>query len=320
MRRAGRNIANACVLAMIPFAFLMATSHAAVVSCSRSWGDSAVDGRLGYGTFRLPLLEVFPSGRRPTKQSCKAILIQGPIEPGDAQKFMVLLRQHHPFVDLVTIASSGGSVEEAIKIGRLIRRFLLITQAPYRPFGTSPNGVGMFAESGGKTICEGPHCNCASSCFLIWAGGYERLGHVLGVHAPSNKSTAFSELPADRASRMYRDLVADIGRYLEDVDIPRKYRDLMSDTSSSDMRWLTLKEAESLTRPSSIWTWIASSCEVMSQQEQEIRLDLLLEKNRSSREELLYEALERKFDETSGCLQKKMFNARDMITRVDDPN
>jgi hypothetical protein len=123
-----------------------------------------------------------------------------------------------------------------------------------------------------------------------------RFGNVLGVHSPSIKSTSFSELPADRASKLYRGLIAEMGRYLEDVDIPRKYRDLMSDTSSNDIRWLTLKEAELLIYHSSIWTWIAASCEVISEQEEHIYwVGLFLRrKNLSLRDQLLYEALEKK--------------------------
>jgi hypothetical protein len=294
------------------------SARAADVSCLSVWGESAVKNNLGFGTNLLPFDQIFPSGRRPTEQSCREILISGPIQSGDAQKFTNLLRQNHPFVGGVTIASPGGSVEDALKMGRLIRRHLLSTRVPFYSLDASNGTGGTIPE--GERVCEGPRCICASACFLVWAGGYSRDGEVLGIHSPSIKSTSFSELPADRASKLYRELISDIGRYLEDVDIPRKFRDLMSDTSSNDMRWLTSKEAEALTNPSSIWTWIAASCEVMSKQEEHIYWDVRFQRNRSSRDQLLYEALDKKFNETHACLGKKMHRARDAISRVDDPN
>ena len=319
MNRSSRMIWNACLLGMISFGawlFLSAdTSHAADISCSKVWGDTAIKNNLGFGKNLLPFDLIFPSGRRPTERSSREILISGPIQSGDAQKFTNLLRQNHPFVmNDVKIASSGGSVEDAIEIGRLVRRYLLKTSAPYS-LEQIANGIGVM--EGDKKICEGPGCHCASACFLIWAGGYSRSGNVLGIHSPSIKSTAFSELPADRASKLYRDLIAEMARYLEEMDIPRKYRDLMSDTSSNDMRWLTLKEAEPLTKPPSIWTWIAASCEIMSEQEEHIYWDVLyFQKNLSSRDRLLYEALDKNSNETNACLAKKLFNARDAISGV----
>jgi hypothetical protein len=47
-----------------------------------------------------------------------------------------------------------------------------------------------------------------------------------GVHA-LDQIDSLSMLPPDRAAKLYRELLAEIGHYLEEMDVPRKYRDLM---------------------------------------------------------------------------------------------
>jgi hypothetical protein len=73
---------------------------------------------------RAELLKSYPSGRLPAAGTCLRILIQGNIEIGDSAKFSELVRKSHPFLSEVVLWSSGGLVEEAMKIGRLIRRGL----------------------------------------------------------------------------------------------------------------------------------------------------------------------------------------------------
>jgi hypothetical protein len=92
-------------------------------------------------------------------------------------------------------------------------------------------------------VCNGNSCHCASACFLIWAAGIERHGNSLGLRRPSTRSTNFADLPPDRASALYRTLLAEIGFYLLEMDVPRRFIDVMTDTSSSDIRWLEDAEA-----------------------------------------------------------------------------
>jgi hypothetical protein len=77
----------------------------------------------------------FPSGRAPTPTTCLEALIKGKINAGDAEKFAVFVIANHPFLDRVYLWSSGGLVDEALKIGRLVRKALLFTEAPRGPHG-----------------------------------------------------------------------------------------------------------------------------------------------------------------------------------------
>src|SRR5262245_10164774 len=92
------------------------------------------------------IAEMFQSRRRPKPSTCRTVLLNGPIVPGDAAKFAKFLRQHHPFLDEVILTSSGGSVDDAMKIGRLIRKDLIKTKAPHENNPDSPRGDGRFYD------------------------------------------------------------------------------------------------------------------------------------------------------------------------------
>jgi hypothetical protein len=84
------------------------------------------------------------------------------------------------------LLSPGGSISEAIEIGRLVQRNLISTMAPVSLGATkvlfTPAGSVMPKED--PAYCKGPDCICASACFLIWVGGIERSGNAIGLHRP----------------------------------------------------------------------------------------------------------------------------------------
>jgi hypothetical protein len=55
---------------------------------------------------------------------------------------------------------------------------------------------------------------------------------VLGLHRPTIEATAFATLPPDRACVLHRQLLSDIGRYLAEMEIPRRFIEIMTNTSS----------------------------------------------------------------------------------------
>jgi hypothetical protein len=249
----GRRLATATLTYAISFfagILLMHPSDAAEIICLRRDAGASV-----------PWSELAPSGRVPQSDTCRKVLIKGRIEPGDAAKFAQLVRNSRPFLHEVALWSPGGSVDEAIKIGRLIRKGLMVTSAPSNtsakaiyldPVSGLPekrSGWGSLHDVRG---CEGTDCNCASACFLIWAAGVERSGSVLGVHRPTIASTAFSTLPPARAAVSYRHLLSEIGKYLDEMEVARRLIEIMTDTSSHEVRWLADDEASALEVPPSI--------------------------------------------------------------------
>lgn len=89
-----------------------------------------------------------------------AIRILGQIAPGDSARFLAWLDQTRPDETLVSLDSSGGSVSDALEIGRAIR------------------STGLATEVQDGSVC-------LSACPYMLAGGTERrvaAEGVVGVH------------------------------------------------------------------------------------------------------------------------------------------
>jgi hypothetical protein len=260
------------------------------------------------------LLVEFPSGRLPQTGQCSELLISGPIQKGDARKFSDLLQRSHPFLQHLFLNSPGGLVDEAMAIGKMVRRALVETWAPR----INRNGQ-LYFSIARKASCAGATCQCASACFLIWAAGVERQGWVLGLHRPSTTDATYVDLrPSDAAPR-YREQLTKIRDYLEEMDTPRRYVDLMVDTNSADMTWLTQKDEDGLSAPASIAEWIKSSCGAVAQNEKDTRFELEFQrdydgKRLSAQEKTFIEQVNLKYMQVFHCRMKRLNNARDVVS------
>lgn len=148
------------------------------------------------------------------------IVVEGPIDQGDAERFRAVveailgdgLRVH-----VVLLNSPGGSTREALLIGEMVRLLKLDTAAPT------------------KLIFD---ASCDSSCFLIWAAGTGRYGDDIGIHRPSYKRTEFASLTLKAAFLKYR-LVADIVEHkLAEWGIPETLIGRMMAVSSLEIEEL----------------------------------------------------------------------------------
>src|ERR1017187_3382463 len=101
------------------------------------------------------------------------INVEGEIVPGDFSRLVNTLSNTGTSIGTVAIFSKGGGVNEAIKIGNLIRDLRLHT--------LSAKGFGAQGNVCGK-IFDQSNCTCLSACVLIFAAGVNRYGNVLGVH------------------------------------------------------------------------------------------------------------------------------------------
>jgi hypothetical protein len=90
------------------------------------------------------------------------VVLTGPIQPGDDTAFAAAVDDD---VKMVVLGSDGGHVNEAMAIGRLIRRRHLDTAVP---------------------------SSCVSACVLIWAAGDRRtVDGVLRVHCPTRINSPY---------------------------------------------------------------------------------------------------------------------------------
>jgi hypothetical protein len=157
------------------------------------------------------------------------ITIEGAIAPGDYQKLVdatVADRRAHA----VWLASPGGNLKEALRMGHLIRRLGL---AVWVPFSKAEPLV---------TLKDPANNTCASSCFLLYAAGVRRQGLVLGLHRPTLPADEYFALGLDGAVAAHRVIAEAVTGYLEFMGVPSKYASLMLSPNGGGMVWLSAED------------------------------------------------------------------------------
>jgi hypothetical protein len=124
------------------------------------------------------------------------LMATGTITPGISQSFAAEVGKRGDYVKTVVLNSPGGSVTDALAMGRLIRE---------RKFATE-------VEAGKY---------CASSCPLVFAGGVERRagdGATIGVHQVAALRSAANGPPRDEMN-IAQNISARCQRYLADMGV-----------------------------------------------------------------------------------------------------
>jgi len=130
--------------------------------------------------------------------------VTGTIDPGSGGRFAAEVKAHGEYIRTVALDSPGGSVSDALAIGRLI-------------------------HDKGFSTAVGPGALCASSCPLMLAGGRKRTADAraaIGVHQIYEDMAAAApprpaeprQLAATAMSAAQRG-TAEIERYLNDMGI-----------------------------------------------------------------------------------------------------
>jgi hypothetical protein len=156
------------------------------------------------------------------------ISLTGTIENGDYEKFVDAIREVYApaprgdNIDVVwvNLDLAGGSTREAMRIGRLIRELLLITDT-------------------GVRVVDSRDLHCDGSCFLIWASGVVRFVGTypwppLRIHRPSLSWEDTANLTQEQAREDYRRLEQETRAFLQDMDVSGKYADEMFRTASNE--------------------------------------------------------------------------------------
>ncbi len=131
-----------------------------------------------------------------------ALELTGTILPGSAELFAQQVQQFGEYIKTVELNSPGGSVTDALAMGRLIRD---------KGFATSVKAGAL----------------CASSCPLVFSGGRERVAgpdaaiavHQIYAAAPSDSSLASRLEAAGNAMSDAQSMTAEISRYLIEMGI-----------------------------------------------------------------------------------------------------
>jgi len=176
--------------------------------------------------------------------------VRGKIEKGDYQRFYDAATKPNdtmsgkPIIRFVNLYSPGGDLFEAMKIGRLLRKWMV-----HAHIGSSTgaqNGCRfMVSGSGGWKFDH--KCQCNSACFFVFVGSVKRTGYgekILGIHRPSFDQKYFSNLNAAQATQKYNQLLAQVQQYLREMGVPEQYYERMMVISSGDIEYLSDDEFE----------------------------------------------------------------------------
>jgi hypothetical protein len=123
------------------------------------------------------------------------LMATGAITPGISESFAAEIGKRGDYIKTVVLNSPGGSVSDAVAMGRLIREKKFATEVE----------AGKY---------------CASSCPLVFAGGLERRAGdkaAIGVHQIAAFSVA-NALPRDEMSAA-QNISARCQRYLGDMGV-----------------------------------------------------------------------------------------------------
>ena len=186
-----------------------------------------------------------PSAALDLKITKGALILEGKIETGDHVSFRNFLSERSNFEKMngeVFLASQGGNVIEALKIGYLIRHLRLSTDAPSRPPPSGRSSVILPID-----LAKPRNYQCTSACFLLYVAGIYRhfvWAGRLGIHRPQveHKPIGTTEKEVSAATDEMRNMIK---LYLETMNVPDKYLDIMYSIPPNEVHWLTQTEINS---------------------------------------------------------------------------
>lgn len=175
------------------------------------------------------------------------LVIEGKIVAGDYDRLRSFLSDRATFDKIgngVFLASPGGDLREAIRIGRLIRALQLSTSAPSGPAEGRKFGEALI----GPYDLRDPRMNyqCASACFLVFVAGIHRSlnwAGRLGIHRPFQVSSDQRPMPGNDEI-VNGPVRRAIEIYLRDMGVRIKYVELMYSVPSSQLRKVTQEELD----------------------------------------------------------------------------
>ena len=140
------------------------------------------------------------------------ILLQGDIEPGDADAVEALIKTINDdgrLVSAIRLDSPGGGLAEAIRLAELIRRAKVPTVVAARS-------------------------RCASACFIVFASGVEKFASydaAIGVHGVSDRF-GHQTMQTEAATRSMARIASELG-------VPPRIVAQMIATRPSEIAWLS---------------------------------------------------------------------------------
>jgi hypothetical protein len=181
------------------------------------------------------------TSRAPTS----GVILEGKIESGDFNKFKDFILNGNNAID-VYLASPGGDLAEAIKIGLLVRILKLSTVVPSKALTNQNRDVAAARRN-----LKDPKANymCASACFFVFVAGIHRSADdfgpaILGIHRPSLSGNDLKRLSLDQATEADQRTRQTVENYLKVMDVPAKYAEDMYSVPKGKIQWIRNDEFE----------------------------------------------------------------------------
>lgn len=226
--------------------------------------------------------------------SLPLLIIEGAIKKGDYQKFLGAVEKNKGLLGHVFIYSPGGDFEEAMKIGRAMRKLELYSTVPRRNKSGEPECD--------DSVLPGPldpaNCVAASAGFFIHIGAVHRTGDFLAVHRPYFEQDRFGALTEQSAKKSFDALQVAARRYMTEMDVPTHIQEDVLGTPSNKALVLDSKTVATYFTGylPSRHEWLIAKCSSITPQERADYDDYLDRYPRISHEEMA---------ETKRILQKK---------------
>jgi hypothetical protein len=196
------------------------------------------------------VLDPLPAGAAeiridPSLAAGQGAVLEGKLEAGDFDKVRNFILDGAGAHEIY-LASPGGNLAEAMKIGLLVRLLKLSTVVPSR--APTPEGRETLAARHGLTNPRSDYM-CASACFFVFVGGLYRESDahgepILGVHRPAVVQKGPTRLSPEQLAGADAKAQSVIKNYVKAMEIPTLYADEMYSVPKNYMRWIRNDEFE----------------------------------------------------------------------------
>jgi len=205
--------------------------------------------------------------RRQDGTLLSGVTVEGDIEPGDALALSNSVLTLGGNARTVFLESKGGDVEEAMKMGTLIRRLRLMTEAPTKFEGHEVMSPVLLANKDNNI--------CASACFLVYAGGVKRGGNFMALHRPFLDKEAANKISDADYEAFEKKEMETVREYLKSMEVEQFFIDKMMENSSQEAYVVTVMDTVNYhldqTVPSIEEAVLAAAkCKILSNQEKEV--------------------------------------------------
>jgi hypothetical protein len=238
-------------------------------------------------------------------------VLEGTITSGDYDKVLSFVEARWNAIGSIYLASPGGSVTEAIKIGRLVRTLKLETIAPARTINAARVKEHKLTDPDANFMC-------ASACFLAYIAGVKRgtedpfnlYGPILGIHRPYLTGSELKNLSGDQAMASANQLRAMVESYLKEMNVPSKYADLMFSVPKDDVRWIDNADYEGDLEGfiPELKDWIDARCDTRTDVEKAAwrALEHKITAQMTTAEKSISERLQKKMLDLDNCSSKEL--------------